>query len=245
MRISRAGAFVSGVVVAVLVGGGTAVASGGTSVLLGHSNASAAVTSLVNKAGPALSLGSKAGTSPLTVGSAVKVKNLNSDLLDGKSAAEFLAADGTAADATLLAGRPSSAYLNNVYSGATMTELPVVSNGLDTTTVPAGSYLVSANVDFHNADSTLGGFGCYAQYWDGTTATRGSYADATVLKYASASLQEVRTFTTETTVSLNCVVSAGDQDGKSTIDTSSLVVAPVQLSSAAMPSVRTGSKVLR
>jgi hypothetical protein len=41
------------------------------------------------------------------------------------------------------------------------------------------------------------------------------------------------------------VVFAGDQDGKSTIDTSSLAIAPVQLSSAAMPSVRKGSKVLR
>ena len=238
MRINRVGCFVGGVVAAVVVGGGTAVASGGTSMLLGHSNAATGVTALANRSGPALALRSKAGTPPLTVGSDVKVKNLNSDLLDGRSATDFLPADGTAANATLLGGRPPSAYLNNVWSAATTTELPILSNGLDSTTVPAGSYLVSADVDFHNAGSSLGGFGCYAQYWDGTTATRGSYADATVLKYASASLQEVRTFTTETTVSLSCVVFAGDEGGASSIETSSLVIAPVQLSSAAMPSVR-------
>lgn len=60
-----------------------AVAATGGALILGRSNTAGSTTSLSNTNGTALSLNSKAGTSPIRVNRSVKVKNLNADLLDG------------------------------------------------------------------------------------------------------------------------------------------------------------------
>jgi len=111
MRVSRAGTFVGGIVCAVVVGGGTAVATNGAAVITGQGNAATTTTGITNAKGTALSLTAKTGVPPLKVSNTVKVKNLNSDLLDGKSASAFLPTTGTAADSERLGGQPASAYL--------------------------------------------------------------------------------------------------------------------------------------
>src|SRR4051794_26692577 len=97
MRFSKSSAFVGGAVFALIVGGGTAVAAGG-SVLLGKGNATTTTTGIANSKGTPLSLAAKAGTPPLKVNNTVKVKNLDSDLLDGKDSTAFLPKAATAAN---------------------------------------------------------------------------------------------------------------------------------------------------
>lgn len=95
MTSSRLTAFLAGALCALVVGGGTAVAATGGSLILGKSNSAGSVTSLTNKNGTALALGSRSGTPPLKVNGTTKVPNLNADRLDGLSASSFARVTGT------------------------------------------------------------------------------------------------------------------------------------------------------
>lgn len=61
--------------------------------------------------GPGLELKVEEGAQPLTVNRTTKVKRLNADLLDGKTAADFLPAAGTAANAEKLDGKTAAEFL--------------------------------------------------------------------------------------------------------------------------------------
>jgi hypothetical protein len=94
MRLRSPLLFGLGALTVAAIGGGTAYAANGGSLLIGRSNAASATTSLSNAAGTALSLSSKAGTPPLRVNGNTKVANLNADLLDGLSSGSFALRDG-------------------------------------------------------------------------------------------------------------------------------------------------------
>jgi hypothetical protein len=83
MRLRSPGYFALGALSALFIGGGTAYAVNGSSLLIGRSNSATLPTSLSNPAGTALSLSSKAGTAPLRVNDSTKVSRLNADLVDG------------------------------------------------------------------------------------------------------------------------------------------------------------------
>lgn len=83
MKISRPVAFGMGVIMALVIGSGTAYAATGGKFILGKSNSAGKTTALTNKKGTALSLSSKAGTPSLKVNRTTKVPNLNSDFVDG------------------------------------------------------------------------------------------------------------------------------------------------------------------
>ncbi len=94
MKRSTLTSFAAGAVVALVLGGGTAVAATGGTFILGHSNSASATTTLTDTRGTALSLKSKAGTPALKVGNTVKVPSLNADLLDGLSSGSFARTTG-------------------------------------------------------------------------------------------------------------------------------------------------------
>jgi len=83
-----AGAVIAGAALTVGVGGVGYAATGGT-FILGQANSAGTTTSLNNPNGTALSLTGNAGTPALRVSNAVKVGNLNADLLDGLSSTAF------------------------------------------------------------------------------------------------------------------------------------------------------------
>ena len=83
-----AGAVIAGAALTVGIGGVGYAATGG-SFILGHANSAGATSSLSNPNGTALSLSAKAGTPALRVSNAVKVGNLNADLLDGLNSTAF------------------------------------------------------------------------------------------------------------------------------------------------------------
>src|SRR5689334_14866765 len=93
MRARNATCLVGGILVLMVVAGGTAVAAD-RALLVGQSNAADATTSLSNSAGTALSLTSKSGTPPLRVSGRTKVANLNADFLDGLSAGDLALSGG-------------------------------------------------------------------------------------------------------------------------------------------------------
>lgn len=215
MRFSKSGAFVGGVVFTLVIGGGTAMAAGTGSLLLGKGNTSTATTGLANSKGTPLSLAAKKGTPPLKVNNTIKVKNLDSDLLDGKDstaflpkagtaanssllagqpASAFLGAGATAANSSLLAGQPASAYVNTLYIASTDSNAippdapilnPLIKRPFDVVTLPAGTYLLTFTGDLANTDTTPGNFGCQLQ-WTTVTTTHGFYANAS-LNAATAS----------------------------------------------------------
>jgi hypothetical protein len=189
MHISRTGTFVAGVVLALVVGGGTAVASGGTSLVLGKANPSKATTALANSKGTPLSLTAKKGYPALKVSNEVKVKHLDADLLDGKHADAFLGAtstaansnllggqpasaflgsSGTAANSNLLAGQPAGTYLQSVYFATTFDTPhdPTLSHSspFDLVTVPAGTYAVHLAAGVQNNDNSRAAFSCELTY---------------------------------------------------------------------------------
>jgi hypothetical protein len=123
MHFSKSGAFVGGITFAVVVGGGTAVATNGGALLIGKSNSATATTGVTNSKGTPLSLVAKKGTPPLAVNNTVKVKNLDSDLLDGKDSTSFLSRSGKAANSDLLDGHDSSAFLGRTDVAADAAEL--------------------------------------------------------------------------------------------------------------------------
>lgn len=95
--MSRKGAFVAGVIAAMVIGSGTAYAATGGTFRLGHKNSATKVTTLKNSRGTALKLTSKAGTAPLAVSSGTKVANLNSDKIDGVDSTALALASGATA----------------------------------------------------------------------------------------------------------------------------------------------------
>lgn len=92
MRIGpRASAAALGVAIVVVAGAGVAKASGADPVLLGHNN-TAEGTTTIKSSGTPLALKGDADSPPLKVSSLREVKNLNSQYLNGKTAAQIAAA---------------------------------------------------------------------------------------------------------------------------------------------------------
>jgi hypothetical protein len=228
MRINRSAACAIGVFATLALGAGTAVAANGDSLVLGHNNAETSGTTLTNSHGTALTLNGKTGHPALKVNNTTKIKNLNSDLLDGKAASAFLPVGGTAVAATT-AHTAATASAVTVYSARTDSSVPITSTGLDSITVPAGSYLVTTYADFSNPEVTTGDYGCYPQYVTGTASVRGDYADATVVRYGSGVAEEVKTFTSPTTITVGCLIYTGDSDGLAKVVLSSLTATPVSM----------------
>jgi hypothetical protein len=133
--ISRKGAFVVGVIAALVIGSGSAYAATGGTFVLGHNNSATKVTTLTNSKGTALKLRSKAGTAPLAVSSGTRVANLNSDRIDGL--------DSTAL--ALVAGTTAFVVANGAFvdlnSDGTADAL------FATATCPAGTKLTGGGVD--------------------------------------------------------------------------------------------------
>src|SRR3954454_19460773 len=111
MRKSTTAAFVSGIAVTAVLGGGTAFAATGGTFLLGHSNTVKATTTLTSTHGAALALRAKAGKPALSVNTKGLVSNPNADLLDGQHASGFLPVNGQAADSAKLGGKNASSFL--------------------------------------------------------------------------------------------------------------------------------------
>jgi hypothetical protein len=160
---------------------------------------------LANGKGTPLSLAAKKGTPPLKVNNTVKVKNLNSDLLDGKDSTSFLgksgrAADsaklggqpasgyvsstGTAADSAKLGGQPAADYVGTVYAAQTSAtgtnaSAPLLSGApsFDVLTVPAGTYLVALTADLANNDAVKGEFACQVMAHDTGGNISGQYGN--------------------------------------------------------------------
>ena len=112
----------------------------------GKSNSGKATTGLTDTKGTPLSLVAKKGAPPLKVSNTVKVKNLNSDLLDGKDSTSFLATSGEAANSALLNGQPASAFVSASGTAADAAKL----GGQ-----PAGNYLTTSGTAANSAQ--LGG----------------------------------------------------------------------------------------
>ena len=168
-----------------VLGAGTAFAANGAGLILGHSNTETKGTTLTNSQGTALTLNGKAGHPALAVNNETKVKHLNSDLLDGHTAEDFVQKNGH---------QPSD-FLNKVFTGSLAAPVLIkASSGLAPVTVPAGTYLVAAYADIYNPETTEGDYGCYPRYVAGTSSSSGRYMDATVLRYSSTSSQQVVTF---------------------------------------------------
>src|SRR4051794_28527013 len=188
MQISRTGTFVAGVLLTLVVGGGTAVASGGASLVLGKANPSKATTAISNSKGTPLSLTAKKGYPPLKVNSSAKVKHLDADLLDGKDSSQFLGATGTAANSNLLAGQSASAYLQSVYFASTVdtAQDPTLYHhtSFDLMTVPAGTYAVHLAAQVQNNDNVAESVICELAFKEaagvdlGQTGTLGLFAKA-------------------------------------------------------------------
>lgn len=218
MRISRTGAFVGGIACAVVIGSGTAVATNGASLLIGKGNTGSATTGLSNSTGTPLSLAAKKGTPPLKVNNTVKVKNLDSDLLDGKDSGAFLAKTGKAADAAKLNGKPASTYLPTVYAAQTFYDSPTTKvsthDVFDTITVPAGTYLVELAADLANVDATNGEFGCHVAAHDAGGTLEGEYGNVSLnpgpSTFGTTSVNQMMTLTTAGTINAYCYVNAGD-----------------------------------
>jgi hypothetical protein len=81
--------FALGAVCALAIGGGTAYAANGWSLLIGRGNTATGVTTLANSTGSALSLSPPSGQPPLRVNNTTKIGNLNSDLFDNLDSAAF------------------------------------------------------------------------------------------------------------------------------------------------------------
>jgi hypothetical protein len=133
--ISRKGAFVVGVIAAMVIGSGTAYAANGRSLILGHKNSATKPTTLKNSRGTALRLTSKAGTAPFAVSSGAKVRNLNSDKVDGVSGEQLLRTTGKAADADRVDGVSSEQFLRTTGKAADAEAV----DGLDSTALALAS----------------------------------------------------------------------------------------------------------
>lgn len=231
MHLNRPAAFAAGVFATLVLGAGTAVAANGGSLVLGHNNAETAATTLTNTHGTALALKAKAGHAPLTVNNTTEVKHLNADLLDGKSASDFVA----------MKGHTRTDYLNVIYTGSLATPSVIAASNLAPVTVPAGAYLVSAYVDFYNPEATIGDYGCYPRFATGAVSSNGRYIDATVSRYSSSSSQQVRVFTGPTTISLTCFVYTGDADNLAKIELAEITASRVLIGNPAPGATTAGT----
>jgi hypothetical protein len=152
--ISRKGSFVSGVIVAMVLGSGTAYAATGGNFKLGGKNTATSVTSLVNSQGTALKLTSKAGTAPLAVTSGTKVANLNADRLDGLTSVQFLRSTGKATDANMLDGLSSEQFLRSTGKAVDAESVDGLDSGALALAAGGTSYVV-ANGTFVDVNADM------------------------------------------------------------------------------------------
>lgn len=143
MNISRPVAFGAGVVMALVLASGTAVAATGGKFILGKSNSATTTTVLKNTRGTALQLTSKPGTPSLKVGNTVKVPLLNADTVDGIDSSRLALAAGQ----------------TNTVKGFTFT-YDWNEDGIDDyltsiATCPAGTRLTGGGADTFSTDGSL------------------------------------------------------------------------------------------
>ena len=124
-----AGAVVAGAALTVGVGGVGYAATGGN-FILGQANSAGTTTSLNNPNGTALNLTSNAGTPALRVSNAVKVTNLNADLLDGLSSTSFAKA-GSVVRVSAPTHTPSEGPINRQARAYCATGEHAVGGGAD------------------------------------------------------------------------------------------------------------------
>jgi hypothetical protein len=148
---------------------------GGTSTLTGTTAGAQLQVTNRSKAASAtgLSITVPAGRPPLKVSSTTQVPNLNASYLQGKRAADFLPASGTAADAAKLGGQPASSYLRTTGTAADSSKLggvaaseyvkgcPLLSTG---DPVVGGSVAARAIVSTGAVGSSLGTNGVMAAW---------------------------------------------------------------------------------
>lgn len=128
-----------------IAGAGIAAAANGGSLILGHSNAATATTTLRDSHGTPLSLVGKASAPPLKVSSAKQVNHLNASLLGGESAAQ-------------LATHGSGAQLPFTYGGEILTTAYSASTKIAATSeLSPGTYFVSGSALVYES-STAGDF---------------------------------------------------------------------------------------
>jgi hypothetical protein len=170
VKIHGSAMFVAGVVSALVISGGGAVAyaaNGGT-LILGKANTATKTTTL-SSAGTPLRLAS-GRAAPLAVNNTRKVVNLNADRLDGLSAESFLptsaaagflptsAAAGflpTSAAAGFMSAAASTGYVRNSGIVTDIDGNGVIDSIIATVRCPAGSMLTGGG----NDDLTATGFG--------------------------------------------------------------------------------------
>lgn len=104
--------------------------------------------------GPALSLTVNNGASPFTTSSAVKVANLNADLLDGLDQSAFLPATGKAVDSAKLEGLGAGAF---TQAGSGTTTILTNRMVVPPHTYPGLLYLPGLGYIFLNCPPVVGG----------------------------------------------------------------------------------------
>ena len=176
LRKIRPAGFVAGFVAALVVGGGTAYAANGGSVIIGKTNYGTATTGISNSYGSAASFSSKSGYAPFRVNRSTKVPYLNSDLIDGLDSASFLRSTGKAADANKLDGLDSTAF--GLASGQTgyiaavgaFTDVDgdgVVDVLMAEASCPSGTKVTGGGVDNWTGNPTMVNSPAGGQSWDG------------------------------------------------------------------------------
>ena len=90
---------------------GTAAAATGGVFVLGQSNRADRASALVNRSGTPLALHAREGSPPLRVDTETRVRHLNADLLDRLDSTSFLRAGAKAADSDLLDGRSANDFM--------------------------------------------------------------------------------------------------------------------------------------
>ena len=195
IRNIRPAGFVAGVIAALVIGGGSAYAANGGSVILGKANYATAGTGISNSGGTPLYLYSKSGTPPLKVNRTVKVPYLNSDLLDGLDQSAFLRATGKAVNADKLDGYDNSAFAlaaggHTGYITANGEFADVDSDGvadvlIATATCPVGTKLTGGGVDNWTGHTTLvDSAGPDGTWWAAAIADEYSNVNDDVVAYA-------------------------------------------------------------
>ena len=124
-----AGAVSAGAALTIGVGGVGYAATGGN-FILGQANSASTTSSLHNPYGTALSLTSNAGTPALRVSNAVKVGNLNADLLDGLNSTAFAKA-GSVVRVSAPTHTPSEGPINRQARAYCATGEHAVGGGAD------------------------------------------------------------------------------------------------------------------
>ena len=142
-----AGAVIAGAALTVGVGGVGYAATGGT-FILGKANYAGATSSLSNSNGTALNLVSKSGTPALKVSNAVKVADLNADLLDGLDSSSFARA-GSVVRVSAPTHTPSEGPINRQARAYCATGEHAVGGGADVRALTddrLGEYFTFVNI---------------------------------------------------------------------------------------------------